>query len=241
MMRQSIAMAIGAVLALGASEARADGYARGQGYVPFSWTGLYIGVNAGIAWSDARITDVDGFASGPGTVTKHSQEGFTAGGQGGYNYQRGPMVLGIEADVGYLGIERTKLLTGTVSGTRVGEDSGAYGDVTGRVGFATDRTLFYAKGGWAFFDGGERFSTLAPFTVGTRFDTFSGWTLGGGIECMLDRFWSVKVEYQHFDFGHEDFALTPGTFRFKDELEVDTVKFAVNYKFGARDDYRPVK
>ena len=138
-------------------------------------------------------------------------------------------------------IARSRLLTGTSSSTRVGNDNGRYRDVTGRIGFAAGRTLFYAKGGWAFLDAGERFSTTAAFTVRQGVGTFNGWTLGGGVEHMLDRSWSVKLEYQHFDFGREDFSLTPGTFRFKDDLNVDTVKVGLNYRFGVRDEYRPLK
>ena len=239
----TIALAIGAVVALCATQVRADGDDRGSAYLPFSWTGLYVGANAGIGWSDSGITDVDGFAASaaPGTVTRHSQEGFTAGGQGGYNRQSGPLVLGIEADFGYMGIGRSRLLTGSESDTRVGEDSGAYGDLTGRMGIAADRTLFYAKAGWGFFNGGEQFSTAAPFTVGTPRGVFSGWTLGGGIEHAIKGSWSVKLEYQHFDFGTEDFALAPGTFRFRDDLQVDTVKLGFNYKYDAHEESRPLK
>ena len=45
-----IGMAFAAVgtIALGASQASADGYSSGPRYVaPFSWTGFYIGVNGG--------------------------------------------------------------------------------------------------------------------------------------------------------------------------------------------------
>jgi outer membrane immunogenic protein len=246
-MRVLVSAVSATVLGMGITAAAyADAYPRYQG-APFGWTGFYVGGNVGWAWSDARITDVDSYAAAavPGTVTTVKSDGFFGGGQIGYNFQSGPLVLGIEADLGGMDIGRSRLLTGSVSGTRVGQDSGLYGDVTGRVGFAAARTLFYAKGGWAFFDGTERFSTVTgSFSGKTDTGTFNGWTLGAGIEHMLDRYWSVKVEYQHFDFGREDFTVLNAAskpFRFKDDLEVDTVKIGLNYKFGAREDRVPLK
>ena len=57
--------------------------------------------------------------------------------------------------------------------------------------------MIYTKGGWAFFNGKESFSTNAAFTVGSSVSTFSGWTLGGGYEYMFAPNWSAKLEYQH--------------------------------------------
>ena len=37
-------------------------------------------------------------------------------------------------------------------------------------------------------------------------ETLWGWTVGGGIEYALSQEWSVKVEYQHFDFGSTSFT-----------------------------------
>ena len=86
----------------------------------FSWTGFYVGLNAGGAWTRSEATTtascapVPGFltyfcsptialanagavsAAGTGTI---SGSGFTGGGQVGYNWQNGSAVLGIELDV----------------------------------------------------------------------------------------------------------------------------------------------
>src|SRR5262245_25326445 len=70
----------------------------------YSWTGLYVGANAGYAWGHSNLAsnftcpvpgqcdyilqpNVDAFSSaGTGTL---SPNGFTGGGQVGYNYQSG--------------------------------------------------------------------------------------------------------------------------------------------------------
>jgi outer membrane immunogenic protein len=67
-------------------------------------------------------------------------------------------------------------------------------------------------------------------------NTFTGWTAGGGIEYALTAAWSIKAEYQHFDFGKENsaiiFADDGDTFRFSHDLSVNTVKLGLNYHLG---------
>ena len=63
------------------------------------------------------------------------------------------------------------------------QSGGLYGDLTGRLGYAFGPALVYAKGGFAFFDG-EAKVTIAGDTS-TATNTFTGWTLGGGLEYAL--------------------------------------------------------
>jgi opacity protein-like surface antigen len=68
-------------------------------YVPaaqvFSWTGFYIGANAGYGWSNASGTLTTTTGSEPFNFTGN---GFVGGAQMGYNWQVGPAVFGAEAD-----------------------------------------------------------------------------------------------------------------------------------------------
>jgi outer membrane immunogenic protein len=62
-----------------------------------SWTGFYIGGNAGYAWSDQTLT-LSGAASS-GSI-KSNLNGFIGGGQIGYNWQApNNFVFGVEADI----------------------------------------------------------------------------------------------------------------------------------------------
>jgi outer membrane immunogenic protein len=104
--------------------------------------------------------------------------------------------------------------------------SDLYGDLTARLGYEMDRILLYAKGGAALLNadfkanyvgnnctvlgpycervgGGGTYNTVAGHAVFNfdHSDTLLGWTVGAGAEYALSPSWSVKAEYQHFDFG----------------------------------------
>ena len=55
----------------------------------FSWSGIYVGTHLGYGWSDVDWENVSSSLGG---------SGWLAGGQIGYNWQRGALVFGVEAD-----------------------------------------------------------------------------------------------------------------------------------------------
>jgi outer membrane immunogenic protein len=63
--------------------------------MPFSWTGFYLGANAGIGWA-TKTFDYNDFTPGAPFLWESSQtiNGPIAGGQLGYNVQLGILVLG---------------------------------------------------------------------------------------------------------------------------------------------------
>jgi outer membrane immunogenic protein len=73
--------------------------------------------------------------------------------------------------------------------------------VTGRLGYAQDRLLVYAKGGWAGAD-----IELTLFDTESQVRAHSdewanGWTVGGGAEYALGKSLSLGVEYDYADLG----------------------------------------
>ena len=73
---------------------------------PYTWTGFYIGLNAGgIFTSGSRSADLFAPASLSFPLASYlpgglgsGQTGFIGGGQAGYNWQTGAFVLGVETD-----------------------------------------------------------------------------------------------------------------------------------------------
>src|SRR5262249_52136625 len=75
----------------------------------FSWTGFYIGANAGYGWAHGSAGPVlagnPSFANIAGTGGE-DLKGAVVGGQIGFNYQVSAAILGIEADINWSGQKR---------------------------------------------------------------------------------------------------------------------------------------
>ena len=166
----------------------------------FTWTGAYFGINAGYAF-DASSNNTNSFAVpfpyGNGTTAffnQRNQEGFSGGGQVGYNFQFTPgsgIVVGIEADAQYLDFGRNRnnaFVVGPLApGYYVTDPRGLssldfFGTVRGRIGYAFDRVLFYGTGGFAYGSGSADRS-FGGFAGNDSFRT--GYAVGGGIEYAL--------------------------------------------------------
>jgi outer membrane immunogenic protein len=221
----------------------AGGYKDGPAYVAVNWSGFYVGVNAGGAWSDLQSTDVDGNWDSAGHKFTNSTSGVFGGAQGGYNFQRGNIVFGPELDFGGIGLSHTTVERS--SGSHEGAstiDSGFYLDATARLGYAIDRALVYVKGGYVYYDGslGIIDTGVASTTPHVTKSGTSGYTIGGGVEYKLTPAWSVKGEYQYFDFGNTDITVQDsGPYSYHNTLTVNTVKVGLNYFVG--NGYEPLK
>jgi outer membrane immunogenic protein len=113
--------------------------------------------------------------------------------------------------------------------------------LTGRVGFAADRWLFYAKGGGAWV--GNQSFTVNDVTTGASFTSSnggwnSGWTAGVGIEWAFAGTWSLKVEYEYIGLANNSFTVPTGSPFLAGDVfttsnhNMQTGLFGINYKFG---------
>ncbi len=217
----------------------AGGYKDGPMDVPVAtWAGLYFGAHGGGVWGDVKVTSLDtDEKKKETTVTSFDNHasGVLGSGQIGYNFQHGNIVYGVELDLGVMGLEHAKQEPG--NSTLVNKISGGlYGDVTGRLGYAFDRTLVYAKGGFAFYNGAIKVTDTDAGSASA--DSSTGWTIGGGIEHKFAPNWSAKIEYQHFDFGSHNLVLSAAD-SYKTDLTADVVKAGLNYHVGHG--YEPLK
>ena len=200
----------------------------------YNWTGVYLGGNAGYGWS--RLTGTDLTFGG---TTSSTVRGFVGGGQIGANYQMGSIVFGIQGDYDYADLKRNANLAGAgfAPGAFVTFKQDFVATLTGRVGFAFDRVLVYAKGGGAWT---RDKLNAADGLGGTANGSFSrtGWTVGGGAEWAFVGNWSVFAEYDYLNFGSitEIPTVNPGPGAFavsstsvKDTIQI--VKAGVNYRF----------
>lgn len=201
---------------------------------PFNWSGFYFGAHLGGAIAKSDWVDTfPGFVGVNDANTTPS--GFLGGGQVGYNYQIDRLVLGIEGDGSWANLSNTvgACFQDTTQSCTTRADWIA--TVTGRVGYARDRALFYAKGGAAW--GHFKYENPCPLCASPNYvatEIRSGWTVGGGIEYALANNWSVKFEYDYLDFGTGTPTMvgTPGdTFTEDITNRVHMVKAGLNYLF----------
>jgi outer membrane immunogenic protein len=188
----------------------------------YNWTGFYAGVHGGYGWSDEVTVGITGVGAVTGS-TSELKGGF-GGGQIGYNWQLAPSwVWGLEVDAAGSGI---KWGVDDGAGTSVESKIRAFGSVTGRIGYAADNVLIYAKGGWGWADNRVSATLVGVGSVSDS-QMHSGWTIGGGLEYGFAPAWSAKVEYQYYDFGHETYfnGLELGA-------KIHTIKGGINYHFN---------
>ncbi|HZY66957.1 MAG TPA: outer membrane beta-barrel protein, partial [Devosia sp.] len=213
MIRRAILPALAGLLVVGEASA-ADLPRRAAPPLPpappvFTWTGFYVGANAGYGFRGGSSTYTDATY---GTVTESGGKGgFVGGGQIGYNYQLTPgsgWVLGAEAD--FQGTTFGRQGDGTIGTTPyygVAPSLDWFGTVRGRLGYAFDRWLVYGTGGFAYGGGSASpYATSYPYTLPDT--TRLGYAVGGGVEYALTEHISVKVEGLYVDLGKRGSSTT---------------------------------
>jgi len=154
-----------------------------------TWEGGYAGLSLGYGFSG------DADVAGVGTA---DTDGFVGNVFGGWNWQSGSFVYGIEGDIGYNGME------GSVAGYNV--EHGIDGTLRARLGVAaTDNVLLYATAGGA----GGRVEVTNP-AGGSSTETLWGWTAGAGTDVKFTEQAFGRLEYRYTDLGDEAFASVPG-------------------------------
>lgn len=195
----------------------------------FTWAGFYVGAQVGYAWTNSDTV----LFSAPGarfnTVTYGvDNDGFIGGLHAGYNWQRGALVYGLEADIEFADVKSSY----TILGFRGAGENNLRGSLRARVGYSFDRALLYVTAGLAMA------SVESTILVGaTRFsgsDTNYGWTIGAGVEYALTNNWSTRIEYRYTDLGDYKMRVTAlGTNGFSSaDLTDHSVRVGVSYRFG---------
>jgi outer membrane immunogenic protein len=226
---------------------------------PFTWTGVYLGINAGYGTSTsdgtAYCTNTFGVVGGTGcsptvSSTIRPAGGFV-GGQLGANYQTGMFVFGVEADIQVAHINDSNTFTqpcclpALAAGTGVftrAQNLDWFGTVRGRLGLAIwDRTLIYGTGGLMYAEEVVNSNLTFPGVTyqAQSSGTHAGWVAGGGIEYAFTNNLSAKLEGLYYNLGTETVvagpsptlpAILPETTSFT--YKGALVRLGANLKFG---------
>jgi outer membrane immunogenic protein len=205
-----------------------------------SWTGFYVGGEAGARWGDSTwttyalqdpVSALSNFRLPQGNPASFDSTSARLGGYAGYNWQFAPSwVAGIEGDIAWGDSKKSRAgIPGTWgpgalpadiardgSSVKLGWDAA----IRGRLGIlVTPDILLFGTGGVAWQD----VSINANCAVGigvwcapvprnaTLSEVKTGWTAGAGIEAKVMGNWLVRGEYRYADFGTTNYLFFPGT------------------------------
>jgi outer membrane immunogenic protein len=172
----------------------------------YDWTGFYAGVFGGYGFGNHNVNNANGNDGFANFTANYSSQGGIGGGEVGYNWQSGSIVLGLEADgflSGIKGNDTAQVLNGTFAVTGIDATSLRDGaTVRARGGIAVDRLLLFFDGGWAY---GNFQHTNTDVIFGLGVDQFtthrSGLAAGGGIAYAMTDNLIGKIEYRYYDYG----------------------------------------
>jgi outer membrane immunogenic protein len=180
--------------------------------------GFYIGGHAGSASYDWSWDDRDAWAASRGALphsVSDTESGFIGGVQGGFNWQRGCTVFGLEADWSWADLDGTERHTDGINSASltVASDVGGFGTVRMRSGVVVDSLLIYATGGFAFADIERDWTVVKASSLPETFssdDRRWGWTAGVGAEWAIADRISLKSEALYLRFEDDTFRRTSG-------------------------------
>lgn len=200
----------------------------------FTWTGFYVGANAGYGFGRGKSTDV--VVAGtryPSHEGSFNSDGAIGGGQVGYNYQIGNVVIGAEADLQSTGVKGSYVELGSTDTGRIEY----LGTVRARAGYAFGNVLLFATGGFAYGSTKVTVTNIinSSSPVATDRVMSTGYVLGGGVEYALTNNWTVKGEYLYVNLGKKGLSFydTVNTVLTTANASSTTnvVRLGVNYKF----------
>jgi outer membrane immunogenic protein len=216
------------------------------------WTGFYFGGQGGLAAGKASgssrlqefVPPGEWVNTGFGRFNDSTNlAGGVAGVYGGYNWQIGQTVLGLEGDWTWSDAEGTTYCGGAIARCKVDLDWSA--SLVARAGYAVGNSLWYVKGGavWGRVATGVSANQLLAlgFPAGTNLsdsksETSLGWTVGMGWEHAITRNFLVRIDYSYMDFGSQSSTFRSADFadwrvRSKVDTTVNQIKVGAAFKF----------
>ena len=202
----------------------------------FTWTGFYVGVNAGANVNGGSAAQLRGndpvlqtnTLAGLRPASSSIRDSAFAGGQVGYNYQFSPFgsfsgaaVVGGEADIAYTGTSGSATFFSDRESI-LHSRTDYVGTVRGRLGYAFDTVLLYGTGGFAYGGTSNNTSFLNPAGFqtynGNSSSTRTGYAVGGGVEFALPSqpmvqlshggAITLRVEYLRYELGSSSYVVS---------------------------------
>jgi outer membrane immunogenic protein len=209
-----------------------------------TWSGAYVGLNAGGGWANsdwrnrAANPPATFFDYAPGQGFSDGLHGMLGGAQIGLNFQRGSWVFGAEAMLSGADIESSFTSNAPLG---AGDDQfrariGTLFMATARGGYAWNDWLAYVKGGYAAANVRVSVSDNVAPTTGSGKDSqwHSGAVAGIGIEYRIAPRLSLAAEYNHIWLGSGTYQLGGGAGNYSWDVDIGDINIVMvrlNYRF----------
>ena len=151
--------------------------------------------------------------------------GVLGGVIGGWSWQRGPVVVGIEGD--FLGADISGSRHFNAGANLASPNIDTMADLRVRAGYAiTPRVLVFGTfgGAWANAD-----LPIRGPGGGSGSADFFGWSAGGGAEVALNPNWSARFDYQFTDFDSQKVNYPGGSVTY--DPNANTYRGSLIYRF----------
>lgn len=196
------------------------------------FAGFYLGGFAGVSQTNVGDYEENYLGGSVWNSQVPKMEGVTAGIYGGYNYQVNNYVLGLEADFGFN------------SSDAIADNGWSNFDIKwtshirAKAGLIVqESTLFYLATGIAItqIENDDRWdSGGGTFWFGKDDATFVGWTIGAGIDHMVNDNLLLRCEYLYDNFGSEDYSISfdgEPNYIASHDLDSHTLRVGISYLF----------
>jgi outer membrane protein OmpA-like peptidoglycan-associated protein len=203
------------------------------------WAGPEVGVQGSFDWGESSGHERTTGPSGPFHY-KADTDGGMGGIHGGYNWQFGQTVLGLEGDVegGEINGSEQAGNFDAGNGRKFHSDVDFDSSIRGKLGWSFGRALVYGTGGVAFGEVRNRYestpnviaSCATPFNCGNSDTLRVGWTAGAGVAYAFTPNWSTDLEYRYTDLGSHGF--TNANLRDSNEVNYSAIRLGITYRFA---------
>lgn len=187
---------------------------------PASFAGAYGGARIGGGFADIATSDIEYDEHG-GTYEIGNTGGLAAI-SGGYNWQLGATVVGVETQLTFSDLAESYEVDSVLAETAMEQSA----SIRTRAGMAVGDTMLYVLGGITAAD-------VESMNGGDTSGTYTGLTVGAGVEQFFtDRMsWTAEGTYTLFD-GQGDADTTDNGYY--STADLTTLAAGVNYYFGAQ-------
>jgi outer membrane immunogenic protein len=203
-----------------------------------SWSGLYIGVNAGYLGYRTQLSAFDGAGVLVNTTQEWQGDGGVIGGTIGWNWHLAPAwLIGVEADWDWSNADGDTRCFGDISAIQCRKQFREVATVRGRLGWFFRDVLLYATGGWTWAKLRTSATNLDNLDSIEVTKTENGANIGFGVEWEVLPYLTFKTDVLYHDLGTNrilDFG--GGDPIFSEAIDQTTsfwtIRLGLNYRFG---------